>query len=72
MKISRYIRRFHDPWGNKSGGRLCDEQWRVGQASRVSGRPDARRWAVDYVSYAERTSTDYIRTGKHGIEKLKR
>ena len=72
MKISRAIRRFHDPWGNRSGGNLCDEQWRVGQAGRISGRPDAKRWAVDWTSYAERASSDYVKTGKRGIEKLKR
>jgi hypothetical protein len=45
----------------------------VGQsAGRYSGRPDAMRWAVDRVSYNERTNGDYVKTGKNSIEKLKR
>jgi len=73
MKISRQIRRFHDPWGTgNNNGSVTDEQWRVCKGMGPGSRPDRSRWRIDTVTYYERINFAYIRGGKSSVEKIRR
>jgi hypothetical protein len=76
MKISRYHKKIHDPWGSKFanllGSPVC-RQFDVGRSEYLpTPRVDDAHVHIDIMSILERTNRRFVRTGKHGIEKLRR
>lgn len=80
MKISRASRRFHDPWGSsKYGNRhgsVCRWQYLVGYEQLddddSGGDINSKRWRFDYAAEREHNAERFVRTNKHGVEKLRR
>ena len=77
MRVSRFSRRFHDPWGNKNGnqiGSIIRRQYRVGQAD-LSGDIEgisSVRGRIDAVHMYESTGGRFIRGAKNSVERLRR
>ena len=81
MRISRFSRKFHDPWGSKNGNRYGSPvrfQYLVG-ASGLNGRSqecdagvDECRAAIDRPAYFESTNNKFARATKRSVERLRR
>jgi hypothetical protein len=83
MNISKFSRRFHDPWGNKRGtrsGTIIRFQYMVTKSELQdheyygdTGEPiNSHIYFFDQVGSYERNKSIYVRTGKNGSEKIRR
>ena len=81
MRVSKYSRKFHDPWGNKHGNRrahIIGFQFQVGKSSLsdevAQGEVNVHRcvFFLDKTAVFESTSSQFVRGGKNGNERLKR
>jgi hypothetical protein len=76
MKISRYSRRFHDPWGSKQGNRcgtIIKFQFQAGKIMLEKEEGSVHDgYHIDTVSVLESTHKKFVRTGKNSSEKLRR
>jgi len=83
MKISRWSRRFHDPWGNKHWNRAGSPirgQYNV-SLSGLSGSNapivgavgvDGQRCNIDGTSVIESTGNRFVKATKRSVERLRR
>jgi hypothetical protein len=74
MKLSRYVRQFHNPWGRNTyyDGRVASviaEQYQVGNEEHKVNKVPHR---TDVTRIQERLYTLYVSAGKHSVERLKR
>ena len=79
MRISRNVRKMHDPWGNKHYnmfGSAIRFQYIVGYGTIKrdddSANPDKRRYYVDRVGPIEATHRKFVYCTKYSVEKLRR
>jgi hypothetical protein len=79
MRISRFSRRFHDPWGNKYGNRCGSPirfQFQVSkQGSRYDedgGSLDDNRYYVDKTVSIESVGNRFVKATKRSMERLRR
>lgn len=82
MRVSNRSRKFHDPWGNKSGnkvGSVIRFQYLVG-ASSLRKMPDEgprvnvneERYNIDWAHAVEHTAHKFILGSRRSIERLRR
>lgn len=81
MKIAKFHKKLHDPWGNKYHnvcGSIIRLQYMVGKGSLThryehdAGNPGKELYYVDRCHNLEATGTKFVRIGKHSTEKMRR
>jgi len=81
MRVSRYGRRFHDPWGNKHGNRfgsMIRFQYQVGKSSLSNAIADGEAnvhgevYHLDKALYFEHAGNKFVRTGMRSPERIRR
>lgn len=78
MRISRFSRRFHDPWGNDFGNRYGSPirfQYMASYAALIDsdmGGVDDRRKMIDRSASFESTGNKFVKAAKRSIERLRR
>ena len=77
MRVSRFSRKLHDPWGNKFAddvGAIIKRQVLVGktQVRTGSGCINSGIYELDAVHAIEGTWRKYVHGGKNSTEKLRR
>lgn len=80
MKVSRWSRRFHDPWGNKNGNRYGSPirfQYQVSKTGltgydALDGGVDDSRYYVDRSINIESVGNKFVKAGRRSAERLRR
>jgi hypothetical protein len=81
MRLTRYGRKFHDPWGNNWGHRQGDIvrfQYKVGKSSMsneiANGEANVHKRVgfIDRTSVYESSGSRFVRSGRRSTERLRR
>jgi hypothetical protein len=82
MRLNSYVRRFHDPWGNKRynrRGSICRHQYMVGKAElssyespQASKGTEAEEYYFDGVRATNEQQGDRFVKGPHSVETVRR